>query len=178
MIYIEMNSKTKIFIYLLGLVSMTLAIMELSFGLFPIGILGAIVIFILSLILLIIVGLIDWRKKTTFYKPFLIFSILMLISLLSFLGIAKFQNEISDKRANEIILALNDFYELKGKYPSRLKDLTNEQLKSIPSTGLGLGFREFDYKPDTGSNYWLKYDSYFGVTNWYNSETNSWHSDD
>ena len=152
--------------------------MESSFGLFPIGFLAALLIFILSLIVLIIIGLIDWRKKTSFNKPFLIFSLLILASLLSFVGIAKFQNDIPKKRADEIILSLNDYYELKGEYPARLVDLNDEQLRSIPSTGLGLGFRKFEYKSDTSGKYWLKYESYFGVTNRYNSETDSWHSDD
>lgn len=152
--------------------------MESSFGLIPIGLLAALLIFILSLIVLIIVGLIDWRKKTSFNKPFLIFSLLLFISLLSFLGVAKFQENISNKRADEIILSLNDYYELNGEYPTKLADLNDELFKPIPSTGLGLGFRKFEYIPDTNGKYWLKYDSYFGVTNWYNSEKDSWHSDD
>lgn len=156
---------------------MTLAIMESSFGLIPMGLLAALLIFILSLIVLIIVGLIDWRKKTSFNKPFLIFSLLILTSLLSFLGVVKFQNYISNKRAHEIILSLNNYYELKGEYPTSLVGLNDDQLKPIPSTGLGLGFRKFEYISDNTGKYWLKYDSYFGVTNWYNSVKDSWHSE-
>ncbi len=143
--------------YLVSLVFMIMVIMELSFGLVSIGFLGAMIIFILSLTLLIIVGLFEWRNRTRFYAPFLTFSILILISLLSFLGIAKFQKEISDRRANKIITALMDFYEINGKYPSKLNNLTIQQLKSIPSTGLGLGLRKFEYKSGSGSKFWLMY---------------------
>ncbi len=173
-----MNSKTKIFLCLLAVVFMTLAIMELSFGLIPIGLTGSAIVFIQSLILGLILRLVALRTKSRFYIPFLVFPLLILISIFSFFIVNKIQSNVSTNRANKLIQAINRFHKSNHNYPARLDDLAGKQIKSIPSTGQGIGIRQFQYSTDTTSRYWLSYDSYLGVTYWFNSETERWHSDD
>ena len=157
---------------------MTLVILELSFGLVPMGLFAAILVIFSAAGLGIFLNLIERRTKTKISRWFFLTGTLNLISVVAFFIIGNIQGMITNYRAEQIIQGLEKYHEDNGKYPDSLEVLTSEYLSSVPSTAYGVISRDFEYIYYSPDKYGLLYFSYIGVEHRYNSEVKEWQVDD
>jgi hypothetical protein len=81
----------------------------------------------------------------------------VLVILLSFPGCfvgTVVENSLGGRRADQIVMAINEYHRDEGRFPVRLSELTPKYLRAIPRTTVGLEWR-YPYYFSDGSTEWL-----------------------
>jgi hypothetical protein len=92
--------------------------------------------------------------------------------------IQRYQINETKKCGDEIISALNNYFEKNNKYPDDIHELVPEFIVKIPKTKMGLQIESFRYTQKQNQSFNLSFD-----VNWFDSyyktnESNRWFSID
>lgn len=157
---------------------MTAGILQFSYGLIPFGLFGAILITIGGLLLGVVAVAVETRTKTKINRWLFLVSLLTFCSIVAFFIIARIQGAVTDKRAQQIIEAIESYHSDYTQYPKKIESITNGYFDKVPTTAYGIFRQDFKYVIIAPDEYQLYYYSYIGVEHRYDSTSKEWVVDD
>ncbi len=168
--------KSKLLLYSILLILLTLLSLSTPATRLIYPFLAILVVTVLFFILVIYI-LIRKLKWNSISKHILYFLVVIILSLTLQLLITRYQIKDTEKCGDELVIALNNYYEKNKRFPYDMRELIPAFTNKIPKSKMGLHLEEFHYTHKQNQSFNLSFEVDSFIRHYNTGQSNQWFSD-